>query len=154
MPFLNKDVIKENLFETVGWKNSIAWSKKLSVASNKILLDFAERLASTGFNFIMESNFGQEFNLQLKKLGVKYGHSLIQVNFNCEFDILKKRFENRWKKGKRHPGHIDNKHFNKFDEVFDKYSKPLDVGGPVIKVDTTDFRKVNYSEVFNKINKL
>ena len=47
IPFLNKDGIKELLFDTLGWKDR-AWSRQLGIASSALLFHMIERQLVAG----------------------------------------------------------------------------------------------------------
>ena len=82
--FISRDDLKESLFDNLGWKDR-EWSKKLGIASYKLLYHFIESLLVAGHSFIAESNFDPEYDtsrfLELKR---KYGFNSFQVQCKTE----------------------------------------------------------------------
>jgi predicted kinase len=152
LPFVNKDGIKELLFDHIGWKDR-EWSKKLSIASTYLLYYFLEAQLSAGKPVIVESNFDPEKSTQeLKKLRAKYDFDPVQIRCICDGTVLYNRFIQRSESGIRHPGHVDQTNFAEFKELLlPGKVPPIDIGGTLIDVDTTDFQKINYTELFNRI---
>src|SRR5450759_1043464 len=63
MPFLNKDSIKELLFDSLGWSDR-EWSKKLGLASYALLYYFLDIQLKAGISLIVESNFHPTFDIE------------------------------------------------------------------------------------------
>ncbi|MDA1096634.1 MAG: hypothetical protein O3B84_05200 [Chloroflexi bacterium] len=60
-PFLNKDLIKESLFDSLGVKDR-EWSRKLGIASIDLLFGVAEAILVPGNSLVIESNFHREYD--------------------------------------------------------------------------------------------
>jgi adenylate kinase family enzyme len=60
LPIINKDEIKELLFDNLGTKDE-EWAMKLGVASFELLYLFVEKLCQTGKTFIVEGNFENKY---------------------------------------------------------------------------------------------
>ncbi len=56
LPLLAKDVIKETLFETLGWSDR-AWSRRLGAATMALLYKLLEEQLRAGRPCIVECNF-------------------------------------------------------------------------------------------------
>jgi predicted kinase len=54
-PYLSKDLLKETLFDTLGWSDR-DWSRRLGGASIALLLRSAEALLEVGQSIALESN--------------------------------------------------------------------------------------------------
>ncbi|MHA1448632.1 MAG: AAA family ATPase [Candidatus Hodarchaeales archaeon] len=152
LPFISKDDIKELLFDSLGWKDR-EWSKKLGMTSMKIMYHVLESNLAVNKPVIIETAFYREIEseriLQLKN---KYSVRTVQIYCSAEENVLKQRFLNRVKNGNRHPGHGDVNVTSEYFQIdiFDRYGE-LEIGGPTIHFDSTDFSKINYEAIIKKI---
>ncbi len=157
IPFINKDSIKELLFDNLGWSDR-EWSKKLGRTSYGILYYLIESLLKVNIPFIIESNFKPKFdNKKFEELKAKYNFQILQMLCMTEDSVLLERFKKRSESVERHPGHVDNKNYDEFKDILLKGKhKKLDISGDILEIDTTDFSKMNYNKIFkeirNKIN--
>jgi predicted kinase len=154
LPLLTKDGIKVLLFDTLGWSDR-AWSKKLSEASNCLLLHFAEALLAAGQSLILESNFPpQEFTPRFRLLAERCAFRPVQILCVAEGEELVERFRRRWESGARHPGHVDDQSFEEIRQtLLAGRLAPLEIGGPLIEVETTEFDKIDYKELVEEIRR-
>ena len=149
LPFVNKDSIKELLFDQLSWQDR-EWSKKLGRATYTLLFYFLEILFQTGHSFIVESNFdpliaSKEFGELLRK----YNYEPLQILCQTEGAMLFQRFKARSESSERHPGHVDNLMYEEVQPVLLKgKADPLEIGGTVLVVDTTDFEKIDYEGLY------
>ncbi len=153
LPYVNKDGIKELLFDHLGWQ-SRGWSKKLGAASFEILFHILETQIKTGLSCIVETAFFPAFH-KTRFLEIKNRYQLEIVEIFCiaNVDILSQRFTSRVSSGERHPGHVDGDVIeNQFKEMItgDKYGN-LDMGGSYFEIDTSDFASVDYESLYKKI---
>ena len=119
VPLLEKDAIKEALFDVLGTGDAV-WSRKLGRASFETMFRLAQRLPEA----ILEGNFPTEAAARLNALA----ESPIQIFCSAPFGVLLKRSEER----RRHPGHLPP------DEAVlaaMRSPKVLDLGGPLLKID-------------------
>ena len=152
LPFVTKDGIKELLFDNLGWKDR-EWSKKLGKATYPILYYFVESLLAAGCSHIVESNFSAEFStekfFELKK---QYGFEPFQIQCVSNGEVLFQRFKERSESGERHPGHRDHLNYEEFKAGLLKgRDEPLDIGGTLVEVDTTDFGAIDYKKLIEMI---
>lgn len=149
LPMLAKDEIKVILFDCLGWSDR-PWSKKLSKASNQLLIQIAKSLLSAGQSIIIESNFpALEVSQQIIALTLGIPCRILQVLCVAEGEILVERFIQRWESGERHPGHVDDQSLAEIrSTLLPGRLAPLDLEGPVIEIDTTDFSKIDYASLF------
>lgn len=152
LPFIHRDGIKELLFDTLGWSDR-EWSKKLGLASYAILEYFIESLLRGGVSFIVESNFHPIISTEVfRRLQSQYAFDQVQILCHAEGSVLLQRFTTRAATSERHPGHVETANFDEFQAVI-SHGKiaPLDIGGNVIEVDTTDFGSVDYEGIVKRI---
>ncbi len=88
MPFLNKDGLKESLFETLGWSD-LDWSRRLGTASMVLLFHVAERPLAAGVSTVIEANFHAELScLELKTLQQRHDARACQVQCVGDGDVF------------------------------------------------------------------
>ena len=129
LPLLAKDDIKEPLFDTLG-AGDRAWSRRLGAATYEVLYALARRLLESGASCIVESNFSDAAALRSLPPA-----RVVQVFCWAPDDVILERYAGRV----RHPGHLD-------DQIVDELRgrlgrrewKPLDLGGTLIELDTTE----------------
>jgi predicted kinase len=153
LPYLHKDGIKENLFDSLGWSDR-SWSKRLGAASYSLLFYFAEVLLAARQSLVLESNFSAERDgPTLRLLQEKYRFKAVEVQCVAEGQELVERFRLRWEAGERHPGHVDAETFAELRHTLLACRlPPLGLGGAYFEVDTTIFDKVDMSAINQKID--
>jgi len=108
---------------------------------------------------IVESDFTDEKQLQrLSKIAQDANADMIQIYLHAEPKVLRERFIQRLESGERHPGHQDEQYLEKAKESLRSgdYSDerrffPLDLPGLLIEVETTDFDKIDYNLICDRI---
>lgn len=154
-PLISKDYIKESLFDSLGHSDR-EFSKKIGAASYKLLYGLVEELLSRNVSAITETNFKAKFDNEIfKKIIQKYNVKPFQIVCKTNGEVLFKRFQSRSESIERHPGHVDNQNYEEFGKMLKsgEYT-PLDIGGKLLEVDTTDFSIIDYNSIFDKIDKL
>jgi predicted kinase len=151
LPFLHKDGLKELLFDTLGWKNR-SWSKQMSRASFRLMFYFTEILLSAGRSLILEANFDAAAHTrQFLELRRTCCYQPLQILCYAEGSVLQRRFEQRGDAG-RHPGHVDDVLQKELEPLLRKgRATPLDIGGRVLEVDTTDFSRINTADLLQTV---
>lgn len=144
LPFVHKDGVKEVLFDHLGWRDR-DWSKQLGRASSELLYYFAEVQVKAERSFILESNFDATFAApKLLALHAQYPYQPVQIYCKTAADVRFARFQQRAESGERHPGHVDHLNYAEFQSVLNPGgATPLDIGGQLIEVDTTDFQMID-----------
>jgi hypothetical protein len=75
-----------------------------------------------------------------------------QIQCQADGQALVDRFEKRSESGARHPGHVDHLNYEELRQVLlNGKCEKLDIGGTVVEVDTTDFRKIDYTGLVTAI---
>ena len=104
LPVLEKDEIKEALFDTVGYADAEE-RQKLGLAANRILLRTAESLLATGNSLILVNNFDAQSTPLVEGLIARTGCRFVTVFLRGDPEILHRRYVARDKEGRRHPAH-------------------------------------------------
>jgi adenylate kinase family enzyme len=95
IPFVNKDGIKETLFDTLGRKDR-EWSRRLGIASTALPFHIIERQLAAGQSLVAESAFQVAFNApRLDALKQKYHFQRLEVHCTAEIEVLLARFAER-----------------------------------------------------------
>lgn len=153
LPFAHKDGIKESLFETLGWSD-LAWSQRLGRASTELLYYFAEAQLRMGKSCVVESNFDPALAAP-KFVALKSKHDFNAVQIVCMADprVIWERYQARWMAGQKHPGHVQHLDPRGSAWVHSPQGKAaaMDLGGPVLEVDTTDFSQINVTALIETI---
>ena len=172
IPMCSKDLLKERLFDTVGFKNRNE-KVALGIGAMEIMYHVAETHLAIGQPIILENNFENASKPGLVKLIEKYQCKTITVRFHTDINVLINRFVIRDKSPERHRGHVIN---TQYPEVKapqstlpesepispDQYYKTMtqrgmmefSIGGKEIIVDTTDFRTVSYEKIYDEIMRI
>jgi len=147
-PIIHKDDVKEILFETLGWKD-LDWSRQLGVATIELLFHVIEMQLTAGVSCIAECNFKPDlFSARIRTIVSQTNARCVQVLCTCDGRVRLERFQARV----RHPGHADGD--VRPDAALLQQAEtlaPLDVGGRLIEIDTTDLARVDYETVFRQV---
>lgn len=152
MPVINRDTIKEILFDTLGWRDR-AWSQALGVASYHVLYYCLEVLLGTQHSGIVESNFDHAIDTpKLQALIQKYRFTPLQILCRAAPAVVVERFRQRVDAGERHPGHVDHLEAAELESATTRgWSAPLALEGDRIELDTSTLEPSNYAELVARI---
>lgn len=148
MPLFSKDVIKEHMFDVLGFSDR-EYSKKIGAASYAILYTFIEELLKQKVSLITETAFSSEYDSAIfNDLIDTYNCKALQLVCNPDPKVLYSRFVHRSQSVERHPGHVDHEFYKEFEEKFVMNTYiPLSINGRTIVVDTSedvDFVKIEH----------
>jgi predicted kinase len=131
LPVFEKDAFKEALFDALGVGDR-DWSRRLGATVYRLLMVVAERELAAGRPLVLEANFARgEAEAAFASLP---RHRLVQVHCTAPERVLVGRYVAR----DRHPGHLDREIVEEVrSAVRSGRHDPLDLHGPVIRVDTS-----------------
>lgn len=168
LPVISKDTIKELLFDTVGFQ-SRAEKVNLGIASMEIMYYIAGQLMNTGQPFILENNFEYSSERGIKALLTKYQYSALTITLTGDYKVIYQRFLERDTSPDRHRGHVVNDCYPEKKQSqekaratsisYENYVQGIKqrgfdsffVDGKWIKIDTTDFSKIDMDKLFLQI---
>ena len=101
---LEKDEIKDEMFDTIGFKDRKE-KRALDVAANAILLRCTEKLLDKGNSLIIVNNFDSDMSGRVQEMIDKSGCKCVTVFLNGDPEVLYKRYVARDAKHVRHMGH-------------------------------------------------
>ena len=150
IPCFNKDLLKEAMADGFGKDSTDVWHKG-SVATFSVMHHIAKCFLKVGKSCILESNFRPSEGEELERLIKKYNADCLTYLFSCDPDVIYKRYVNRDDAGERHWVH---KTVNELGHDFVAYCVNNKIGqievGEVVKVDATDFEKVDFNALIAK----
>ncbi len=169
LPVISKDTVKELLFDNVGFQ-SREEKVNLGIASMEIMYYVAGQLMKAGQSFILENNFEYSSEQGIKNLLEKYQYSVLTITLTGDYKVIYRRFLERESSPDRHRGHVVNDCYPEKKESSLKGPKPTSISyenyvygiekrgfdaffvdGKQIKVDTTDFSKIDMEELCSQI---
>lgn len=169
LPVISKDTVKELLFDNVGFQ-SRAEKVKLGIASMEIMYYIAGQLMKAGQPFILENNFEYSSEHGMKNLLENYQYSALTINLTGDYKVIYQRFLERENSPDKHRGHVVNDCYpeKKEDNLktlkaktisYENFVRGIEqrgfdafcVDGRQIKVDTTDFSRINMEKLFSRI---
>jgi len=103
-PVLEKDEIKEELIDTLGFADA-AGKRALDDAANAVLLRCTEALLQSGSSLIAVNNFGTDMQEKVQSMIDRCGCDCVTVFLNGDADVLYLRYVERDRKRLRHLGH-------------------------------------------------
>ena len=147
IPLLDRDDIKDAMFDVMGWSDR-AWSQKVGRASWELLFLFAERLLAAGSSAILDSNFERSAHPQLRAIAERIPYTLVEVHCRAPASVCARRFRARWDAGDRHPGHVSDWSEERYlAETADRRFVPLKESDVLVEVDTDDCVNVDVDEI-------
>ncbi len=160
IPYFSKDGVKEPIFDTVGCPVALETDGPLSGikmdnAAITILFYLIEMHLQAGCACIIDSTFEAHHTPKLLAFKSQYPFMPIQILCRAERSELAKRYQRRAETGERHPGHLDHILSDAFDfeQLELTFQQPLDIGGRVLSVDSTDFKEDDYQKLLHSIER-
>lgn len=167
IPVISKDMIKEILFDEIGF-NSREEKVKLGFASMKLMYYVARQLMNAQKSFVLENNFENDSIQDLLFLINETSYSIIHIHVTGDYPIIYERFINRDQSEERHLGHVLNSKYPcvniheykkpTFEEFVESIrSRGMDnfkITEHKILIDNTDFSKVHLDDIMQEINSM
>ena len=151
---LEKDVIKETLFDTVG-EGDREWSKKLGNASFVLLRMLVQLEIKAGQSIVAEAAFWSEYEGPwLDRMRGKYDFDTLELHCHAAPEIVVQRFIQRADSEDRHSGHQSGMSREALEREIRGQLKrygPLTAGDELIRIDTTDFSTVDYAAIMERV---
>jgi predicted kinase len=161
IPYFSKDGVKEPIFDDVGCPVALETDeplsgRKMDNAAITILFYLLEMQLQAGCACIIDSTFEARHTSKLQTLMSQFPFTPIQILCRTEGSELAKRYQRRAETNERHPGHLDQVLLDTFDmeKLELTFQQPLDIGGRVLSVDSTDFKEDDYQKLLHSIEQL
>ena len=167
-PILEKDRIKECLFDTLGFQ-SHEEKRRLDAAAARILLQTAEDLLTAGGGVILDNNFDTAAGEALRALQQRLKPRSVTVLLTADEAVLYERYLDRDRAHTRHPGHAVSDRYPPqpgdpevapqeregfAQRYLDRGMGRVNWDGPVIEVDTTDLAALDRDGLVARVREL
>ena len=104
-PVLEKDVIKEELFDVIGFRN-YEEKRLMDVAATSVLLRCTDSLLAGGQSLIVVNNFRSDAAPRVEEILHRYDCGCVLVFFGGDGDVFYERYVERDLNPTRHLGHV------------------------------------------------
>jgi len=152
LPYFMKDDYKERRYDELGKIPSLRqWSKIDNDSWEAIYAAIQQAVDSDG-SLIIEGNFWRKQRARIRKI-VPESASVAEVFCTADPAMIWQRFHERHRQGNRHPGHRDHLWGPTMwlDLTCSKlgwhWIKPVGISQRLLRVDTTDFSKLDYQAI-------
>lgn len=167
-PVVEKDAIKETLFDTIGFK-CYAQKRALDHAANAVVIQMVEQILKTNGSVIVDNNFDDISGKRFSDLLEKYAPKCACVFLHGDLDVLHERYTIRDNAHARHLGHVLQDHYPPEpgdslyytmtrEEFYEKFMKrgmdSFSCPGGRMEIDTTDFSKVDPAQIIEQVEKM
>lgn len=153
---LEKDAIKETLYDTVG-EGDHEWSKKLGGATFALLRTLVESHLKAGQSVIAEAAFWSEYERPwLDRMKESYDFDTVELHCLADPEIVVRRFIERAETDDRHSGHQSGMSREAPEGVIrgqiERYGA-VTAGEGLVRIDTTDFSSVDYAAIVERVRR-
>ena len=152
IPCFNKDSIKAVLGRNLEI-NSRDDSSRLSITAFNMILHILEIFMNLNKTLIIESNFKKQEGEIIDQLLKKHNYQSLTFLLVGDLKIIHKRFIERDYSPERDKANRSNGLFDEYGK-FEKAIKPLGdftIGDKIIKIDTSNFSKINFIDYMKEV---
>jgi len=168
LPILEKDALKEAIFDTMGFSN-YAEKRRTDHAANAVLLKCAKALLENGQSMILDNNFDTISAKALDETVRAFECKCVVVFFGGDNDVFFRRYVERDRQKVRHLGHVlqdryppqpgDPLEHDMTREEFREKFETRGIGqfectGERIELDATDPAKIDLDDLITRIRTL
>ncbi len=151
---LEKDAIKETLFDSVG-EGDREWSKKLGGATFALLRVLVESHLKAEQSVVAEAAFWSEYETPwLDRMKESYDFDTLELHCHADPEIVIERFVRRAETDERHSGHQSGMSREALDREIrgqiERYGA-VTAGDGLVRIDTTDFSTVDYAAIVERV---
>lgn len=156
-PYFSADEIKETISEWVVGRKNRKLYEKVCNASYDIFYKNIKKILSISGVCIAEALFIKELaEPKIREIQKKFNCRILQIYLKADEKIATKRYDLRHGKGKRHKSHVPKmsiglKKYGGYDNLIKKARLEI---AKTIEIDTNNLKKIDYKEIFNKIEKI
>lgn len=152
LSYFMKDEYKEHRYDELGHIPTLKEWKTIDVASWEQIYEAVRRTAKEDKTLIIEGNFWKSKCRVLREI-IPTDATVIEIFCTAAPSVIFRRFRNRYRSGERHPSHRDHLWLPAVgvDMLCAKlgwhWIQPVGVSETMIRVDSTDFSKVDYEAI-------
>ena len=152
---IEKDAIKETLFDTLGVPN-VEWSKKLGAAAFELLYMIVQSHLKAGQSIVAEAAFWSEHGVQwLDRMEHQYDFRVLELHCHADRETVLRRLAGREASHDRHGGHRSDMSIDALvEQLRNNYQRygPLTAGNELIRIDTQDFATIDYAAIVSRVS--
>ncbi len=153
LPYFSKDAFKEMMFdnaEEINWETS----RFFSTTSFETLTIISRELLTYQISHIIGANFKPQLHAPyLQGIKQEFDPDILQVQLQCQGEVLVDRFRQRAASGAMHPGHQGLRFFERLTETLKKgKTEPFEVDSEIVYIDTTNLEWVDYTSLYERID--
>ncbi|HEX8762956.1 MAG TPA: AAA family ATPase [Candidatus Saccharimonadales bacterium] len=155
LPLVVKDDLKVILLDAYGWKD-----RETSIQAGSVsykLMDYVIiGQLKAGNSLIVESTFDPKYDdARFQSWQEKYGVRYVQIYCYADADTIRQRFKERAGSDNRHVSYTEGEAgLQNLERYIQRGFMSLNVDSTIIKVDTTDFLKVDEAGIIKQIRNL
>ena len=151
---VEKDAIKESLFDTLGEADR-EWSMRLGAAAFALVRVLIQSHLRANQSIVVEAAFQPEFDSRwLARFKQQFDFKVLELHCYTDMDTALRRYRRRQASQERHSGHISGMsmedHMSALRDRFHTYG-PLTSGSGLVRIDTTDFAAVDYAAIVGRV---
>ncbi len=155
LPLVVKDDLKVILLDTYGWQDRETSIQAGSTSYKLMDYIIAEQL-QVGNSLIVESTFYPEYDdARFQAWQEAYGVRYVQIYCYADVNTIRRRFKERAASDDRHVSYAEGEAgLQNLEKYIEQGINPLSIGGTLIKVDTTDFSKVDETAIMQEVKEV
>ena len=148
---LEKDAIKETLFDTLG-EDDREWSRMLGTAAFALLRDLVESHLKARQSVVVEANFQRQYEGPwVAEMQKRYDAHVLELHCHADLETVLSRVAHRAGTDERHSGHgPGDVAVKELRESYDHYGT-VTAGDGLVLIDATDFAAVDYDSVVEHV---
>ena len=148
---LEKDAIKETLFDTLGGGDR-DWSRRLGAAAFELLRMLVDSHLSAGQSVVVEANFQLSYEAPwIDRLRREYGVDVLELHCRTDLETALRRVARRADSDERHSAHgPGDVAVEELRESYERYG-PLTDGNGLVLIDTTNFETIDYAAIVERL---
>ena len=148
---IEKDVIKETLFDTLG-ERDLEWSKRLGAAAFAFLDMCVQSHLKAGQSVVAEAAFWREPGvLWLDRMKQQYNFHILEMHCHAALETVLRRIACGEDSNDRHSGHRSGRSIHAIVDNYGRYA-PLTAGDGLARIDTEDFEAIDYAAIVKKVS--
>ena len=152
---IEKDAIKETLFDTLG-ERDLGWSKKLGSAAYVLMDMFVQAHIKAGQSVIAEAAFWRDpGTLWLERINEQYDIRFLEMHCHAPQETVLRRYAGREDSADRHSGHRSGRSTRAVAEElrqnYGRYAPPT-AGDGLVRIDTEDLAAIDYSTIVKRVS--
>lgn len=154
VPVIQRDAIKETLFDTLGVGDR-EWSKKLGAASFALFYLTVETILTAGRPVIAEAAFHRPYSTRwLSRVRERFDVEILELHCHSDSATALRRYLSRTGTADRHAGHDAGMSIEaqarEWRQQYPVYG-PLTDGAELFRIDTTDFAAVEHQAIVARV---